>query len=100
MAVLDQIVATLGVDFEGKQQTYRQYQIVAGDQESFEMMHKVKVAMPQKYRWLLPWPSDLHVLMNFAKTVLNSNNFAFTLQHLGMAYGLNAGHLHALEIGS
>ena len=67
-------------------------------QEAFDMLHKVKEMDPSKYAWVIPWPGDLHFLMNFGKTILNSNNFHFTLQFLGIAYGWQAGHLRALEL--
>jgi hypothetical protein len=103
VAAMDHICETFKIQTEaseGELLSWRRYHIVAGDQESFEMMQKLKRKYPVKYAWLLPWPGDLHISMNFARTILNSNNWQFLLKHLGIAAAYGVGNLNALESGA
>ena len=93
---LNQIAVELGAGKPG----WRRCVVIAGDQETYEMMKKMKRLHGTKYDWVLPWPGDLHISMNFAKTVINHNSFRFTLEHLGKAYGFEPGNLRALETAS
>ena len=99
ITVIDEIKKTLNIDENGEN-TYRTHQIIAGDQESYEMMHRMKREYPARYKWLLPWPGDLHVSLNFAKCLLNHNNFKLMLEHLGIKYQLQEGQIRGLEKGS
>lgn len=58
MQYLDRISRRLHVGVEGG----RTRAVVAGDQETFNNMHKAKAKFPEKYGWVLPWVGDWHFL--------------------------------------
>ena len=55
------------------------------------MLWRMKREYVRRYDWVLPWPGDLHISLNFAKTLLNHNNFKLMLEPLGIKYGLKEG---------
>ena len=64
------------------------------------MLWRMKREYVRRYDWVLPWPGDLHISLNFAKTLLNHNNFKLMLEPLGIKYGLKEGQLRGLEKGT
>ena len=64
--VVDRIARILHVRPEGE----RERAIVAGDEETFRFMYRLKQREGKRYSWLMPYPGDWHLLLHAAKAML------------------------------
>ena len=62
--MIDRIGRTLRIN-EGRVRA-----LIAGDEETFRTMVRLKKSDPQTYFWLFPYPGDWHLLFHSAKALI------------------------------
>ena len=45
--------------------------VVAGDAKLYEVIKSVKFEYGEELSWLIPYPGDFHLLMNYRKALMN-----------------------------
>ena len=76
-----------------------QYLLVAGDAKTYVHLQNLKLDYGEKLSWLIPFPGDLHILMNF-QPILQKIYFDAGLKQIALACGYRAETLTSLQNSS
>ena len=72
----------------------RQYLVVTGDAKVYELLQSLKFEYGQDLHWLLPFPGDFHLLMNY-QSALMKPYFDAGLKSLAEAAGYPVAAIHS-----
>ena len=70
--------------------------VVVGDAKTYQHLQAIKVEYGEKLSWLLPFPGDFHILMNF-QPILSKVYFEIGLKQIALACGYKGETLTSLQ---
>ena len=74
----------------------RNHLVVAGDVKTYQHLQSVKLCYGEQLSWLVPFPGDFHILMNY-QPILSKVYFDAGLKQIALASGFRGETLTALQ---